>query len=276
MTLETIQNAVSTVRATSWTTIVQQGLRNPRQVPPFVVGTVFPESKWGPNWRREDEFITFDDGGFAGGNPSRPELSARLYRESMHLNRVLGDRSFDRALELGCGYGRLTGWISEYADDIVGVDPNEEAIERACTLYPELTFEESLGQDLPFEDASFDLIVSWNVLQHVPPDAIDAVGAELRRVLVEDGTISCCEMTSGDDGRASWVRSRAAYESLFEPLVLVDVTDRPAERTFEYANRGEAMTFEPPGDEPEAISELHSDRPAPEDGPATGDALQAE
>src|SRR6056297_4139336 len=131
MTREAIRKAVSAARSTAWTDVVQQGLRNPRQVPPFVIGTVFPESKWGPNWRKEEGFITFDDGGFAGGDPSRPELSARLYRESKHLDRVLGDRSYHRALEVGCGYGRLTGWISEYADETVGVDPNGDAIERA-------------------------------------------------------------------------------------------------------------------------------------------------
>ncbi|WP_201764633.1 class I SAM-dependent methyltransferase [Salinarchaeum sp. Harcht-Bsk1] len=253
-----------------------RGLRNPQQIPPFVVGTVFPESRWGPNWRKKDGFITFDDGGFAGGDPSRPELSARLYRESRHLDSVLGNRSYDRALELGCGYGRLTGWISEHAEETIGVDPNGDAIERARTLYPELEFEETLGQDLPFEDDSFDLIVSWNVLQHIPPDAVGEVASELRRVLAEGGTINCCEMTSGDGGRASWVRSRAEYESLFAPLTLVDVDERPAERTFEYANRGEAMVFERDGGAPRGIATSNRTRPVREHGPATLQKSSAE
>lgn len=223
--------------------VVRTAVRNPAQIPMYVAGVLFPSSKWGPNWREADGFITFESGGFAGGSPTRPELSARIYREARQLEEFLGDRTYDRALEVGCGYGRLSGWISEYADETVGVDPNAGALAQARTLYPHVEYVETLGQDLPFADDAFDLAISWGVLQHVPPDAIDDVAAEVRRVLAGDGTFVCCELTSGESGRASWVRDRSRYESLFEPFSLVEAEGRPAERTFDYAEYADTMVF---------------------------------
>lgn len=238
-----------------------RGVRNPNQVPPYVLGLLFPASRWGPNWRAENGVITFEDGGFAGGSPGRPELSARIYREVRQLEALVGDRHYDRSLEVGCGYGRLTGWISEYASETVGVDPDGEALETAGTLYPDVRFVETVAQSLPFAPGSFDLVVSWSVLQHVSPDAIDDVVAELRRVCTDDATLVLCELTAGEPGRASWPRSRAEYDALFGPFDLVDSVNRPAERTFSYAQYADTMVFRNEGGHStdEAVGEARSD-----------------
>lgn len=241
-------NAKSFLRAD----LVKKGLRNPRQVPPFLLGQLFPNSNWAPNWRREDGYVMFEDGGFAGGSPSRPELSARIYREVQQLREVLADTQYERSLEIGSGYGRLSGWIADHADEAVGVDPNEEAIKIARTMYPEITFHVMGAEDLPFPDDHFDLFVSWSVLQHVPPESIGGVAAEVRRVLTDDATVVLCEKTRGDPGRTSWVRSTAEYESLFAPCELRTRAKRPGEPTFEYSEYSETMVLNttatpPPG-----------------------------
>ena len=101
------------------------------RIPPYLLGRLFPNSRWGPEWRRENGFVTFEDGGFAGGSPTRPELSARIYYEVSQIRESLGERQFDRSLEVGCGYGRLSGWIAEYAEDAVAIEPNTDALEQA-------------------------------------------------------------------------------------------------------------------------------------------------
>lgn len=252
MDLEKLRRAVSDAAPDRWVDLVGKGLRNPRHVPPFVLGTVFPDSAWGPNWRESNGVITFEDGGFAGGDPSRPELSARIYREARQLDDLVGDRQYSRSLEIGCGYGRLAGWIAAYAGDSVGIDPDGAALRTARTHYPDVGFVESVAQNLPFEDDSFDLLVSWGVLQHVPPADIDRVTREIRRVSTADATVVLCEMTSGEPGRASWPRSRTVYERLLAPLEFVDRTDRPAERTFTYARHADTMVFR--GDDPDGRS----------------------
>lgn len=223
--------------------LVKKALRNPELIPSYLLGRLFPDSRWGPNWRREGGYVVFDDGGFAGGDPSRPELSTRIYREVQQLGELLPEERFDRSLEIGCGYGRLSGWIAAHADEAVGVDPNERAIEVARTMHPELAFEATGADEIPFPDDHFDLLVSWAVLQHVPPESIEAVADEISRVLDEDATMVLCEMTSGESGRSNWVRSPAEYESLFDPFEIRTRVERAAEPTFDYADHSETMVL---------------------------------
>ena len=44
----------------------------------------------------------------------------------------------DRALEVGCGYGRLTLWIDDLVTQTDAVDPNENAIADAKEQYPQI------------------------------------------------------------------------------------------------------------------------------------------
>lgn len=226
------------------TTILRKGLADPAGVPAYLLGRLLPHSRWGPEWRREDGYVTFEDGGFAGGSPSRPELSARIFYEVESLRDAVGDREFERSLEVGCGYGRLSGWIADYAAESVAVEPNRDAVEQAGRFYPTLSVAEAVASALPFGDDRFDLAVTWLVLAHVPPDAIEAVAGELTRVLSSGGALVVCEQTTGEEGTASWPRSRERYEELFAPLELVRVGDRGVEPGFEYGRRMEVLAFE--------------------------------
>lgn len=224
--------------------LVRKGLRNPTRIPPFLLGRAFPDSRWGPEWRREDGFVTFEDGGFAGGSPSRPELSARIYYEVCELRKALGDRAFDRSLEVGCGYGRLSGWIADYAGEAVAIEPNADALAQAEVLYPEIEFHEALAGELPFADDEFDLVVSWSVLTHVPPDRIESAVADLVRVATDDATICICEQTRGEQSPASWPRSQSTYERLFDPFEIVRTGKRGSEPTHDYSDRLDRMVLE--------------------------------
>ncbi len=224
--------------------LLRKGLRNPEQVPPFVLGRLFPGSRWSPDYRHEDGFVTFEDGGFAGGSPTRPELSARIYYEIEAIDAALDDRSFDRSLEIGCGYGRLSGWFADRADEAVAIEPNAVAVGRADALYADVEFATGLADDLPFPDDSFDLVASWIVLSHVRPDDVAAAADELVRVLAPDGVLLACEHTGGQPGTAVWPRPLAEYEALLDPLELAYTGDRGTEPTFDYADRTTSMVFE--------------------------------
>lgn len=224
--------------------LAAKGLRNPQQVPPFVLGRLLPQSRWAPNFRRKNGFVTFESGGFAGGSPGRPELSARIYHETDAIDAALGDREFDRALEVGCGYGRLSGWFADRADDHVAVEPNRDAVGQAADLYPDLEFAAGVADALPFPADSFDLVTSWIVLSHVQPGHVEAAASELVRVLRDDGVLLACEHTAGQPGTAVWPRSLDEYRGLFAPLSLTHTGPRGTEPTFEYADRTTSMLFE--------------------------------
>lgn len=94
-------------------------------------------------------------------------------------------RAGSSVLDLGCGAGMLA-LLKRKRITLTGVDLSRECAQSArrngydCTLSAELTH-------LPFADASFDYVVSLDVIGHVGFEEKDAVLAECRRVLRSGG-----------------------------------------------------------------------------------------
>ena len=82
------------------------------------------------------------------------------------------------ALDVGCGDGKLTKVLAgETGIEIVGFDSSAEALSRLS-----LPAIQGDASDMPFENASFDLVFSTDTLEHVPDETHDDVWAELFRV----------------------------------------------------------------------------------------------
>jgi ubiquinone/menaquinone biosynthesis C-methylase UbiE len=97
-----------------------------------------------------------------------------------------------RALDFGCGLGRLTRPLAGHFDECVGVDISEGMVRGARQLnadIPGATFVVNAAEDLRrFADHSFDFVYSVIVLQHVPDRAaIESYIAEFCRVLRPGG-----------------------------------------------------------------------------------------
>jgi ubiquinone/menaquinone biosynthesis C-methylase UbiE len=111
----------------------------------------------------------------------------------MHRTAQLGHpQGRARALDFGCGLGRLTRPLAGHFDECVGVDISEGMVEQARRLnadVPGASFVVNAAGDLRrFDDQSFDLVYSVIVLQHVPDrDAIASYIAEFCRVLRPGG-----------------------------------------------------------------------------------------
>lgn len=77
-----------------------------------------------------------------------------------------------RALEIGCGPGRLMKPMSAHFGEIHGVDVSDEMIRRAASNLQDVPHahpHHTSGSDLaPFADESFDLVYSYAVFQHIP------------------------------------------------------------------------------------------------------------
>jgi SAM-dependent methyltransferase len=92
-----------------------------------------------------------------------------------------------RVLDAACGEGYGTAMLAGAgARRAVGIDIDQPTVEHASGKYG-LEFKRADVADLPFEDGGFDLVVSFETLEHVA-NAAEAI-AEFRRVLADDGML---------------------------------------------------------------------------------------
>jgi SAM-dependent methyltransferase len=97
-----------------------------------------------------------------------------------------------RALDFGCGAGRLTRTLAGHFSECVGVDISESMVAEARRINADCdgcTFVVNETADLRrFPDASFDLVYSTLVLQHLPSRRlVAAYVAEFVRVVSPGG-----------------------------------------------------------------------------------------
>ena len=96
-----------------------------------------------------------------------------------------------RVLDLGCGIGYGSHYICESTSGVVALDVSSDAIRMAKSNYshPKIFFLLSQGQKLPFRAASFDVILSFEVIEHLRPQDQTEYVCEIRRVLKPKGSL---------------------------------------------------------------------------------------
>jgi ubiquinone/menaquinone biosynthesis C-methylase UbiE/catechol 2,3-dioxygenase-like lactoylglutathione lyase family enzyme len=74
-------------------------------------------------------------------------------------------------LEVGVGSGRLLARLAERGWDVVGIDAAPRMLELTRARVPGVKLEVARAEELPFEDASFDVVVAVGVLEYADPEA---------------------------------------------------------------------------------------------------------
>jgi ubiquinone/menaquinone biosynthesis C-methylase UbiE len=111
--------------------------------------------------------------------------------------RVLKPRPEDRILDAGCGFCYHTVRLARCAAQITAVDFSPAALDAARHTIAEAGIADKVELKqadltaLPFDDSSFDFVVSWGVIMHVPE--MEKALAELARVLKPGGILVLCE-----------------------------------------------------------------------------------
>lgn len=95
-----------------------------------------------------------------------------------------------RVLEVGCGGGALLARLEKEGCEATGIDLLDDAVEAAGKMVASCEVICSDASNLPFEDGSFDHLVSQHLVEHLAdlPGAL----AEWRRVLVSGGVMAVC------------------------------------------------------------------------------------
>ena len=105
----------------------------------------------------------------------------------------------ERALDLGCGDGRLTADLE--ASALTAADVSPVALGRARQRLPGDTRLVELEPDapLPFEDGAFDLVLCAETIEHVRD--VQLLLSEIRRVLCPGGTLAVTTPANRSIGR---------------------------------------------------------------------------
>jgi cyclopropane fatty-acyl-phospholipid synthase-like methyltransferase len=111
-------------------------------------------------------------------------LSGRVYPEFFQLSPT------DRVANLGCGEGPQAIIYDGQFKEMVGIDVNQERLERSEARLAELGVEgySTLAcnvEDIPLPDASFDKVIAVDIIEHV--EHPERVCAEAYRLLVDGG-----------------------------------------------------------------------------------------
>jgi SAM-dependent methyltransferase len=90
-----------------------------------------------------------------------------------------------RVLEIGAGTGAVLHALQERGCDVQGVELCQELIDEARRWFGPLPIQQVSGVELPFPDGSFDVVMSFDVFEHIPDS--DAHLRAVKRVLRAGG-----------------------------------------------------------------------------------------
>jgi len=110
---------------------------------------------------------------------------------ALHLKRYLFAQRYctgKAVLDAACGTGYGSAELARVASRVVGVDASEQAIDYARSRYGggNVAFETMDVAAMRFDDASFDVVVSFEAIEHL--EDADAFLREVARVLRPPGT----------------------------------------------------------------------------------------
>lgn len=100
------------------------------------------------------------------------------------IEQIVSDKKDVKILDAGCGCGYILQFLQRYGE-VFGMDFSPKAIEYTKSHFDGVVKKGDLNGEIPFEDNSFDIIISLDVLEHVEKD--DIALQSLHRVLKSGG-----------------------------------------------------------------------------------------
>ncbi len=121
---------------------------------------------------------------------AKDELSGRTKYVFQFVQKE--DLKGKKILDIGCGFG----WFEYNAldmgiDHIWGIELSEKdlATAKMGVKSKKVTFGKGSAISLPYEDDFFDCVVSWDVIEHIPPNTEMQMLKEISRVLKRGGAV---------------------------------------------------------------------------------------
>jgi SAM-dependent methyltransferase len=133
-----------------------------------------------------------------------------------------------RTLDIGCGEGRLARDLEALGHDVAGVDASPTLLAAAREAAPDMELHLADAADLPFGDASAQLVIAFMSLQDV--DDLDGAMREAARVLAPGGRF-CLAIVHPLNSAGSFMSRTAESPFVVDGSYLAEsVTDETFER----------------------------------------------
>ncbi len=136
--------------------------------------------------------------------PEAGDFARKYILDHIMIERAL-DAEPQTALDIGCGEGRFCRMLRKYSIQAIGIDPVEPMIRQCQQQDPDGTYISAFAENLPFEDACFDLAVFY--LSLIDIDDVHAAVGEAERVLRPGGRLLIANLTSffTSNGTIGWI-----------------------------------------------------------------------
>ena len=118
-----------------------------------------------------------------------------------------------RYLDLGCGAGKAAAMAIARGATVTGLDASEQMLQIARSRAPQAVFDQADLEDLPYDDAAFDVVTAFNAIQYAatPSNALHEAG----RVTTPSGTVAV--VTWGQPDGMEAAQLLAALKPLLPP-----------------------------------------------------------
>lgn len=196
---------------------------------PFVVGEYYETRDQKQQFLRDifDRTAPFYEGiakwgWFGSGNAYRKDALRRA-----------GLKPEMRVIDVASGTGPVARAILHFVKDperVVCVEPSAGMIEESRKTVPSQHYQ-SVAEDLPVEDESFDFLTMGFALRHV--DDLDATFREFRRVLKDGGTALVLDVTIPESAFGRFL-FKAYFKHILPAFTLVFSRNREAYRLMKY------------------------------------------
>ncbi|MEO8102460.1 MAG: class I SAM-dependent methyltransferase [Betaproteobacteria bacterium] len=201
--------------------------------------------------------------------PGAADAKGEMWYEHWHrYHYVLALVHGKQVLDVACGEGYGSALMSRRAAQVHGVDLSAEAIEHARRAYagrPNLQLTEASCTHLPFEAASFDVVVSFETIEHIREQAefLD----EIRRVLKADGVLILSSPNKAEYADKRGFNNAFHVKELYRPELEALLAPRFAHTRW-LSQRNAFVSLiapeapEPTGGESLTVSQSAADQPA--------------
>ena len=109
------------------------------------------------------------------------------------VKKYCGDFNSVKVLDIGSGVGLVDRYLAPHIKNLYGVDIEDGVVNKAKVNNPSVNYLKYDGEQLPFENNSFNFAFAINVMHHIPPSQWQDFTREMKRILIPGGIAAVFE-----------------------------------------------------------------------------------